>query len=396
MKPRSLFIAITVLAVFGDTMLTPFYPQFFASRFGITTPTHAGTYLAAISCTVMLALPVWARVAKYIDLIQLLIWTQLAAAMLAIVCYFAASLTVFWLASLAMIAFKASYPLIYPHVVGMEKHDDRTTTIGLLAVVVHLFSILSALVAGAIIQTIEAHTIFLIMALVDVVQIAICLVLARITSHATAPQNEEEAASQIEPQVGTGMIYRLCFIMLLFYFSVYLTRPFFTAYWQSVSVTDDTFIAGSVFAIPGVVALIALVLNRFSGGHGHRFWQRITPMALIGAGGLLLQASAQEWLILVGRCIFGWSLFQITVGLDARLFVLSSPEAFAVNFSKIFFFQNLGVIGSSFTAGWLVKDYGLALPLLLAAVGLVFTAITYPRLLRADNELSPRILRTGS
>ena len=192
------------------------------------------------------------------------------------------------------------------------------------------------------------------------------------------------------------MIYRLCFIMLLFYFSVYLTRPFFTAYWQSVSETDNTFIAGFVFAIPGVVALIALVLNRLNGGHGRHFWQRITPMAFVGAAGLLLQASAQEWLILVGRCVFGWSLFQITVALDARLFVLSSPEAFAVNFSKIFLFQNLGVVGSSFAAGWLVKDYGLALPLLIAAVGLAFTAITYPRLLKSGSDFSAKTLRIGS
>lgn len=394
MTPRTLFIAMTALAVLGDTMLTPFYPQFFASRYGVVSPTHTGSYLAAICFTVMLALPVWARIAKHVELIRLLVWTQLAAAMLSIACYFVASLTAFWLASLAMVAFKASYLLIYPHVVGMEEPDRRAITIGLLAVIVHLFAILSALAGGAILQGVEPRSIFLIMALTDVIQVAICLQLGRITPHNTKLAKEEDAV-QVAQETGSGMIYRLCFIMLLFYFSVYLTRPFFTAYWQKISLADSTLIAGLVFAVPGIVALIALALNRVSGAHGSHFWQRIAPMALVGAIGLLLQAGEHELLIIVGRCIFGWSLFQITVGLDARLFVLSTPEAFAVNFSKIYFFQNLGVIGSSFTAGWLVKDYGLTLPFLLGASGLFITAIAYQGLLR-DGQPSAGALRTRS
>ncbi|MFC6477611.1 hypothetical protein ACFQDN_15350 [Pseudomonas asuensis] len=55
MNLRFCLIAMTALAVIGDNMLIPFYPQYFASRFEDPRPEQVGAYLAAICVIVMFA-----------------------------------------------------------------------------------------------------------------------------------------------------------------------------------------------------------------------------------------------------------------------------------------------------------------------------------------------------
>ena len=51
----------------------------FAERFGVHSELHTGAYVACISLAVMLAFPLWARVARRVDTLHLLVWTQAAA-----------------------------------------------------------------------------------------------------------------------------------------------------------------------------------------------------------------------------------------------------------------------------------------------------------------------------
>src|SRR5690606_8380720 len=117
---KNFLVGLTAVAVVSDTMLIPFYPRFFDVAFGIGDPRHVGYYLAAVCLTVMLGFPAWAHVARRIDTLRLLVYTQLAAGVLSVVCAWAPSLAVFWLVSLAMVAFKASYLLIYPLIMSRE------------------------------------------------------------------------------------------------------------------------------------------------------------------------------------------------------------------------------------------------------------------------------------
>ena len=57
MNLRNTIIAMTTFAVVSDAILMPFYPQFFAARYGVTSPVHAGAYVAFISIVVMFTLP---------------------------------------------------------------------------------------------------------------------------------------------------------------------------------------------------------------------------------------------------------------------------------------------------------------------------------------------------
>lgn len=386
MNLKFFLISMTVVAVVSDTMLHPFYPQFFASAFGMTDARHVGLYIAACCFTVMLAFPFWALVAKRVPALQLLVYTQLAAGLLSILLgYGSDSLLEFWLAALSMLAFKSSYLLIYPYVMSLERKEQHIGTIGLLAVIVHFGAILGSLLGGLALEVLEPRQVFFVMAGGDFVQTLICLFLLRHGSfdrqrQAPAPEPVPRQATDILPK---GFLYKLGAVMLIFYFSAYLSRPFFSLYWESISAFDSKIASGIVFAIPGVVALFALWLNKRTGKQGSAY-HGVVAAVLLGICGLLLQASRQEAVVLVGQCVFGWALFQSTVRLDLLLFELSTPTSYATDFSKILFFQNLGVLMSSFAAGSLVDAYGLQIPFIAAALGFMLTAVLYRRLFSAE------------
>lgn len=390
MTVKHWLVAITIAAVVSDSMLLPFYPHFFASVFGITDPGHIGLYLSACCLTIVLAFPMWARVSRRIPVLQLLIPTQLAAGLLSILCYWAATPVSFWILSLVMLVFKGSYLLVYPMIMAAERRDSHGNTIGVLSVVVHIGGIAGAVLGGAVLQWFEPRQVFLVMAVSDFLQTGVCLYLLR-RSDSRAEPPEPSTTKPGKSRVTSTVIYKLGLVMFLFYFSAYLTRPFFVRYWESVTGAEGEILSGVVFAIPAGIAVLALWLN-FRRGHTRSPGDGLLTAMMLGSIGLALQGLNQEWLILAGRCLFGWALFQATVQLDQLLFALSHPEAYAMDFSKINIFQQLGVLAAASSAGWLVGLLGLQVPFAVAAAGLVITAALYATLFhRSRQHLQPSI-----
>ncbi|MCG7600579.1 MFS transporter [Halomonas sp. McH1-25] len=384
---KRLLIAMTAVAVVSDSMLLPFYPQFFAGRFGIDSPVHVGLYLATACLTVMLALPAWARLAKRIDPLVLLIYTQVAAGVLCVTCYTLRDVLTFWAVSMAMLVFKASYLLIYPYVMRLEHRDSHAGTIGVLSVVVHFGGILGALLGGVALDHGEARDIFLVMAVSDVIQVVVCLFLVMRGVHRPTADTAVEPPTSTTRASGHGII-RLGLVMLVFYFSAFLIRPFFVLHWEAVSGLVNASMSALVFAIPGAVALLALVWNAHARRQGGRPGERLATLLIMGTAGLLLQASPLAPVLLVGRVLFGWALFQVTVRLEVLIFETGTPDSYASDYSKAHIFQNLGVLGASFATGSTVSTFGLASPFLMAALGFVATALLFPLLLQP--VLKPR------
>lgn len=366
-------IGITIAAVVSDSMLLPFYPHFFASVFGITDPGHIGLYLSACCLTIVLAFPMWARASRWISVLKLLIPTQLAAGVLSILCYWTETPMSFWILSLLMLVFKGSYLLVYPMIMAAERRDNHGNTIGLLSVVVHIGGIAGAVLGGVVLQWFEPRQVFLVMAVSDFLQTGVCLYLTRRPDPGSAERHD---STPEKSRVTSAVIYRLGLVMFLFYFSAYLTRPFFVRYWESVTRSGGEALSGLVFAIPAGIAILALCLS-FRRGHTRSPGDGLLAAMMLGGVGLALQGLNQEWLILSGRCLFGWALFQSTVQLDQLLFALSHPGAYAADFSKINIFQQLGVLAAASSAGGLVGLLGLQMPFVVAAVGLVLTAALY-------------------
>lgn len=389
MKPMKFWlIAMTLAAVVSDAMLLPFYPQFFERVFAISDPRHVGAYIAACCAVVMLAFPFWARVARRVETLRLLIYTQLAAGAFSVLCWAAPSVAAFWALSLTMLVFKGSYLLVYPLLMQQEAPDTHGRTIGLLSVVVHFGAIFGALLGGTVLQYFEPRQVYLVMVLGDLFQILVCLVLVYGKRQPDRSTASAPAAAEAPPLAGS-MILRLGAVMFLFYFAVYLARPFFARYWEQVSGLNSEVLAGAVFALPGVVAVLVLWLD-FRRQQDRDAKAVLVPALLFCACGLLLQGADSVAVVLAGRLLYGWGLFRVTVGLDQLLYAFSHPSRYAADFSKISVFQNLGVLCASFATGALVAMSGPRPTFMVAAAGIVGTFLLYQWLVR------PRFSSTSS
>ena len=118
----------------------------------------------------MIAFPFWAYVSKKIAELNILVYTQCIAGVLALCCFWTTSYVNFWILSLVMILFKGSYLLVYPYILKIITKKEHPGTIGLLSVVVHLGGILGAVIGGLTVDLIDASYIFIIMALGDFIQ----------------------------------------------------------------------------------------------------------------------------------------------------------------------------------------------------------------------------------
>ncbi|CAL2074595.1 Predicted arabinose efflux permease, MFS family [Tenacibaculum sp. 190524A02b] len=374
MKLKSFLILMTFIAVVSDYLLHPFYPQFFELRFGMTDPKMVGYYFAAICFMVMIAFPFWAYVSKKVAELQILIYTQAVAGILALYCYWTNSYINFWIVSLIMVLFKGSYLLVYPYILKIIKKEEHVTTIGVLSVVVHLGGILGAVIGGVTVDYIDPSSIFLIMAGGDFVQMLMSAYLLKSKKYNTSivvekSENEEKKLSS------TNFILKIGLLTFILYFSDFLIRPFFSTYWESFSHYSSKIVSGTIYAIPGFVALIALwINNKRKSNNGY---EGIISALSIGVIGLLLQGIPSDMFVIAGRIIYGWAIFQGVVKFDVLLFEMSTPESYAVDYSKVHFFQNLGVLIASLNVGIIVDNWGLQLPFLIALIGFVVTLVLY-------------------
>ena len=376
MNLRLSLITMTALAVVTDNLIIPFYPQYFAERFGHPPQWHVGLYLAVVSLVIMAVFPLWARLARRVHPVRILVGAQCMAGALTAACYFIDSEPLFWAVSLAMVVFKGSYLLMYPYVMSLEPQERHARTIGTLSVVVHFGAILGAALGGLLLQAMGLGDVFLVMAAADFLQMAICMHLLR--GALPEPGARESAANEGPSSArsvarSTSAIYRLCVVMLLFYCFGYITRPFFAVYWQQVADWNSELVAGFVYSLPGAVAMLALWWSRRSAQRSdHR--QGILAGLLLCAAGTVIQGIDNQWAILLGRVLFGWALYQVTVRLDALLFEMSTPEHYAVDFSKVNIFQGAGNMLSAYGAGLLIGWYGHGMPFWSGAAGLLLTA----------------------
>lgn len=386
---RIAILIMSACGVISDSILIAFYPQFFEMRYGLTSPVHVGAYIAAISIAVMCALPFWARLTRHIETLHLLWITQFLAGSLAIASAYAPTVQMYWLLTMLMFVLKASYLLLFPYLMREEKPENHGLVIGMLSVVIHIGAIFGASVGGSALEHLGAVASMYMMSAGDFVQMGICLFL--IVSHNTAKTSNkktrmEKPETLIRPAGAWIALAKLSGLMLLFDMSAYLVRPFFSVYWESIYPSGNQTVTGIIFAIPGMVAIVGLIINKSFLKNNFRNLDHAAMNLFIGATGLLLQASSSPLLVIIGRCFYGWSLFQIVVKLEVTLFRISHPSFYDRDFAVTNFFQNLGVLLASFAAGYIVSWVGVPMSFALAAAGFILTAIVDRSLFGVDSH----------
>jgi DHA1 family multidrug resistance protein-like MFS transporter len=391
---RATLIAMSACAVVSDAILIAFYPHFFEQRYGVTSPVHVGAYIAAISIAVMCTLPLWARVARRVETLHLLLVTQGAAGTLCALSWFADSVAGFWVLSMLMFMCKSSYLLMYPYLMRLEPAEAHGHTIGLLSVVVHVGAIFGAVAGGATLQHFGPAACLGLMAAGDFAQMLMCVWLIRSGRVVHVTADDATAPPPRRPAGTRWRILQLCALVMLIDFAAYLTRPFFSVHWERLSGSSDQLVSGLVFAIPGAMALVALFVNQRARQRGGRLQDQVLANLLLGAAGLLLQAAPLEAAVLVGRALYGWSIFQLVVKFEVLLFRFSTPAAYARDFSVFNFFQNLGVLLASFAAGALVQRYGTGITFAIGAAGFAATALIDRLLCGLDRASTARAADT--
>jgi MFS transporter, DHA1 family, multidrug resistance protein len=389
MKLRYYILLMTAFAVISDAILIPFYPQFFAARYHLANSVHAGAYVAAISVVVMVSLQFWSRVARRVDAMHILVRTQFAAGMLAVLSYWAPSVPVFWALSLAMFSCKSAYLLMCPYMMRHEPADEHAPLLALLTVIGTFSAIFGGLAGGALMDHWGTHFCLFAMAAGDFLNMLICTHLIR-----TRRIPRQCAFAEAAQQPGTAEssrgwaarmpILRLALMLVIYTFSISVILPFLSSYWQIVGNTSSKLVSGFVYEIPGMMALAGLLTNRLV---SERLKQRLDPLVLnlvLATFGLLLQGTGHPVLIVAGLAVFGWASFRITVRLSVVIFRLSRPADYAADYSLINFFQNFGALIASFSAGLIVNAYGMRMPFLIAAAGVIATLIFDALLIKVD------------
>lgn len=406
MTIRLAIIIMSALGMMSDTVLIGFYPQFFEMRYGNTDQVHTGMYVAAISIAVMCTLPVWVRVAKRFEPMSLIGFTQCVAGLLCLSAIWAETLTQYWVLTMLMFMFKSSYLLMFPYLMRIVSSQEHGRTIALLSVVVHISGILAAASGGYILQHLGASAALILMAGGDFGQMAITIWLnrtGRIVKVNEQPENEaqhvQDTASILADDATapapvtsrrrfshlTKGILTLSLIMFVFDFSAYLIRPFFAEYWIYATAHKDQTLAGLIFAIPGLAAVVALIVKHKLNDQATRRNENLSWNLLLSLIGLFLQSVPNDIAIVIGRCMYGWGLFQIAIKLEVSLFKISRKEDYAHHFSITNFFQNLGVLISSWCAGYIVSLVSHQAVFLIAAVGIALTWLANKLTLDLDN-----------
>lgn len=356
-EQRQALIVTTAIAVITDATLLPFFPKLFGV-FGVHSAQTVGLYVALTCLVAMIALPIWAWLEKFSSTLVLLVIGQTGAGLLSIACTQVTDVYAFSGLSLLMIAFKASYLLVYPYVMRLTSPESHESTISLLTVIVHLGGIAGATLGGVILSISTPQSLYYIMALGDVAQLGVCLVL--LWKGATAPIVARPTEYVALPW---PFLTRLGLTMLVLYFGVFMVRPFFVLHWENVSESNNPVISGVVFSIPALMSLLCLIWQKLIGNVSIKY----QIIGLIGTLGLLCQALPSFTALILGRVVYGLAVFFLLVKLDVVLFENIPGSAYARAFGVMNVYQQLGALLAFYTAGLVVENGYTGYPFALSA-----------------------------
>lgn len=359
----ALFLCV-FLYIFTETLLSPFYPQFFARVFGVEDLEYSGYYIFVCRLTVVVCAPLWGLLARRFEVKHLLFVGQAGAALFTALLATTSTAGQFLALSVVLLAFKSSYLLAYSLIVRLVGRGQLNIAAGNYQAVFHAAIIASTLAGAWIVGMEDPLNLFYWIAAADLLQLGLCVYALR----AVSTRRPVPAAPGETRAVGDrlGFILALGLVVFTFHLANNVIRPYFTAYAQ-----DDFSLSleasGVLFLIPSVMAIAAMPFIRRAA-----LPERLPRLYVLGlcalAGGLLLQRlSASLAVLAAGRMLYGFFLTVTQAVLEVRLFGASSEERLHFNYGLAVAFQNFGLLAAPLLASSLVDIYNLAMPLLAAA-----------------------------
>ncbi|NJN74102.1 MAG: MFS transporter [Limnothrix sp. RL_2_0] len=379
---NSLNRSITVLFVctftyiFSEVLLAPFYPVFFEKVFGIEDLTYTGFYIFICRMTVVLTAPFWGFFSNKLNIKTLLYCGQICSALVCVAITLTQNVTQFTIATVILLLFRSSFVILYPLIIQLGGEQRRETIAGTYQAVFHTGIVVSSIAGIWIIQLDNPLNAFFIVALLDVLQFALCW--SFLENPSEMKKETKEIPDRTKPvdilQTSWILIPAIGVIGLLFQFVHNLVRPYFVSYVTEAGYFGTTLTTGGVlFAIPSVMAIAALPFIR-SYAKPHRIPLLYTVGSVLLAVTLLIQGITNSLpLFIFSRVVYGFFLAVTQAALELYLFNNSDPEKIPLNYTLMFAFANVGLVLAPLTASHLVEEYSFASPLIMAAILSVFT-----------------------
>lgn len=348
------------LQVFTETLLSPFYPQFFAKVFGVGDLEFTGRFIAICRLTVMICGPLWGLLARRYSATVLLMVGQFFTAVLTALCALAQDERQFIVLTVFLLIFKSSYMLVYSLLMELAGGAGRAAAIGKLQAAVHLAIIASSLCGAWVIDMPSPLWIFYPAALLDIVLLVLCLYALRMKRMVRqAPAETAQAA----PSVSWPWMAALGLCFICFHLGINVIRPYFTQYVSSGEGYGlSTTLAGVLFLVPSAMALVAMpwVRRLHAPGRHRAFYTGSVSLLVMG---LMLQAVGSGWaLLLAGRVLFGFCVIIAQSILELRLFSAGSEGRLHLRVGLSVAWQNAALLGAPLLASELVSRTSLVAP----------------------------------
>jgi DHA1 family multidrug resistance protein-like MFS transporter len=366
LNSAGLLLVCGFIFVFTETILSPFYPQFFAQVFGVADLALTGNYVAMCRLTVLISAPLWGFIARKVDPLKLLIFGQLLAAGATLLLSQARDLNSFLLLSVLLLLFKSSYFLFYSLLIELQGKDRQAKTVGQVQLVVHAALIASALASAWVLELAKPLQMFAFVALLDLLQVCLCVLVFR---HRRQSRGSDAPAAVVSaPQQAWALPTIMAYGLLILAFSVAsnAVRPYLTVYSTDV-LGVDRLAAAWLYLIPSLMAFAVFPLLQSAWIKRIQVPQAYSLMLATLVLSLVWQAMAQSFYqLLLARLLFGFSLLFAQALLEIYLFAHAqhSPHWY---FSLASTVQHGGQLLAPLLAAWVVLAWGLTAPFWLAA-----------------------------
>jgi hypothetical protein len=366
---RTLFCCI-FLYVATETLLSPFYPQFFRKVFGIQEWEYTGRYIFFCRLTVLFCAPLWGLAARYVQVKHLLFVGQMSAGLATLWLANATTASEFLVLSILLVAVKSSYLLIYPLLVQLVGQEQSPDLAARYQGVFHAAIIVSTLLGVWIVAVAAPLRLFYLVAAAEFLQLLLC---AYVLKGVQITPQAGLSASLSPTSGGTALIAAFGLVLVTFHLAHNVVRPYFTAFLMAPpSPALSLPASGAVFLIPSLMALVAMPFIRVLCS-GRRL-PLVYPGAMaLAAVGLFLQTWADHiTLLIASRMLYGLAFVIGQAALDVRLFMESRLQNMHAAYTWAASAQSLALLSAPLLATSLVDMWGLAAPLSAAAVLCLF------------------------
>lgn len=362
-------LACGFLFVFTETLLSPFWPQFFQRVFGVEALEVSGHYIALCRLTVLIGAPLWGLLARRFEPMWLLIIGQGGAALFTLLCAFVDSLDEFVVLSVLLLLCKSSYLLFYSVLIELSGQRGQAQVVGRVQATVHLALISSTAASAWLLQLDNPLRLFMLAAALDVLQIVLCaFVLKRRGPRQAATPSAERRRVWTWRAVGA-----FATAVLLFNLAGNVVRPYFTLFSQQ-QLHLEAWPAAVAFFLPSVMVLLCMPWVPTLCQSGLRRVGFSVSVALMALA-LLAQALADSYAaLLAARALFGATLLLAQANLELHLFEGAGDDVHW-QYSLASVVQNLAQLLAPLLAAALVAGYSLASPFIAAAALLLLTLV---------------------